>query len=642
MDARSTTVMILSMLLAAGTAPDAGAATIGPGPHVGDEGPEVRRGSPADRPVLFRDVRLFDGREVHGPRDVLVRGDTIAAVASEVAAPEDARVIEGEGRTLLPGLIDAHVHTLDPASLRQAAVMGVTTELDMFTSPELARRMKEQQRRGEATGRADLFASGHLATAPGGHGTQYGVEVPTLEGPDEAAGWVADRVEEGAHHIKIVHDDGSVAGVSFSTLSMATVRRLIEAAHAHDRLAVVHVSSLRAARRVVGAGADVLAHVWMDSVPADSTVRAMAESGVAVTPTLSIVRAAAGESAGPSLAEDPRLRPHLSDRTVGNLTATFPGAGQGGEGRGRTRYRAARRSVERLAEAGVPLLAGTDAPNPGTAHGPSLHGELSLLVEAGLTPVQALRSATSVPARVYGLDDRGRIEPGRRADLLLVEGDPTSDVTATRSIVGVWKGGRRVDRAAFGQRVEEARQEREERPTPAGSESGLVSGFEGDAPSARFGTGWRISTDQMMGGTSEASMEVVEGGAGGSSGALRITGEITEDARFPWAGAFFLAGPSMQQGIDLSAWDALSFRARGDGGSYSVMLFSESLGRQPATVRFGAGGSWQRHVFPLQDFRGVDGSGLIGVLFSGGDPGDFRFRIDDVRFVREEEGGGGS
>jgi len=84
---------------------------------------------------------------------------------------------------------------------------------------------------------------------------------------------------------------------------------------------------------------------------------------------------------------------------------------------------------------------------PGSWNGASLHGELALLVRAGLTPTEALAAATSVPARAFGLADRGRIAPGLRADLLLVRGDPTRDVTATRDIVGVWKAGVRIGRA---------------------------------------------------------------------------------------------------------------------------------------------------------------------------------------------------
>lgn len=102
--------------------------------------------------------------------------------------------------------------------------------------------------------------------------------------------------------------------------------------------------------------------------------------------------------------------------------------------------------MQQLIQAHVPILAGTDAPLPGTTYGASLHSELELLVREGLTPSQALAAATSLPAQSFRLNDRGRIRPGVRADLLLVEGDPTKNILATRNIVTVWKRGVRVHR----------------------------------------------------------------------------------------------------------------------------------------------------------------------------------------------------
>jgi len=105
------------------------------------------------------------------------------------------------------------------------------------------------------------------------------------------------------------------------------------------------------------------------------------------------------------------------------------------------------KAVNALHAAGVPILAGTDAPAPGSWNGASLHGELELLVRAGLAPAEALAAATSVPARIFHLEDRGRVAAGYRADLVLVRGDPTLDVTATRDIVAVWKAGVALRRA---------------------------------------------------------------------------------------------------------------------------------------------------------------------------------------------------
>ena len=103
--------------------------------------------------------------------------------------------------------------------------------------------------------------------------------------------------------------------------------------------------------------------------------------------------------------------------------------------------------------AGVDILAGSDVSEPlpilgGLAHGASLHHELQLLVAAGLSPVEALRSATSIPARRFGLTDRGRIVPGARADLLLVNGDPLTRITDTLSIQAVWRRGVALNPAA--------------------------------------------------------------------------------------------------------------------------------------------------------------------------------------------------
>jgi len=121
-------------------------------------------------------------------------------------------------------------------------------------------------------------------------------------------------------------------------------------------------------------------------------------------------------------------------------------------------YSRAEDNVRRLADAGITLLAGTDAPNPGTVFGASLHRELELLVRCGISPAQALAAATAEPARVFGLADRGRVAAGQRADLVLVPGDPLTDITATRAIERIWRGGIGCDRRAFVASAAEAEQ----------------------------------------------------------------------------------------------------------------------------------------------------------------------------------------
>src|SRR5262249_36070191 len=199
------------------------------------------------------------------------------------------------------------------------------------------------------------------------------------------------------------------------------------------------------------------------------------------------------------LVEDPDLAPFLPAAEVRGLKAINPLKPL----RGST---AAERAIpgetaRRLTALGVPILAGTDAPSMGVSYGVSLHRELELLVAAGLSPAEALAGATSLPAVAFGLSDRGRIASGLRAALLLLDGDPMTDIKATRKIIGVWKRGRPIDRDSWRERVhKEARGEISKGNTspPPGSESGLVSDFEGGAVRSEFGSGWTPSSDSAF------------------------------------------------------------------------------------------------------------------------------------------------
>ncbi|HEV8628834.1 MAG TPA: amidohydrolase family protein, partial [Thermoanaerobaculia bacterium] len=352
-----------------------------------------------ERPSLaITNVRIFDGTRVIPRGTVVVSGRLITAVGPRVRVPAGVAVVDGRGATLLPGLIDAHTHTWGDA-LTRAAVFGVTTELDMFTVPAFAQVMRAEQAGTGAPGRADLFSAGFLATAPGGHGTEYGMPVPTLTTPAEAQSWVDARLAEGSDYIKIISEDGSSYGRSIPTLDRDTIAALVAAAHQRGKLAVVHVSTEARAEEALAAGADGLAHVFDDRPPEQAFVDLAVEDKAFVVATLTVVESTSGVASGHALPDDPRLAPYLLPSEVDNLRTAFPLHGQ-------PRFQNALDAVRRLRDARVSILAGTDAPNPGTTHGASIHRELELLVSAGLTPVQALAAATAVPAKAFHLTDR--------------------------------------------------------------------------------------------------------------------------------------------------------------------------------------------------------------------------------------------
>src|SRR5262249_10231517 len=352
---------------------------------------------------------------------------------------------------------------------------------------------------------------------------------------------------------KIVYDDGKSYGVNIPTVSKETMAAVIASAHKRGKLAVVHISTLEGARDAIESGADALVHIFSDRPPDTGFARLVAAHRAFVIPTLTVTESVTGFAGGATLATDSALASALSPTDAADLKKTFPvrpGA--------QLSYPAAQEAVRQLKAARVPILAGADAPNPGTLHGASVHRELELLVKAGLTPAEALAAATSAPAAQFRLSDRGRLEPGRRADLLLVEGDPTADIKATRNIARVWKAGVAVDRQAYIASIEKLKAEAErlrKQPAPAGSESGLISDFEEEKVSAKFGSGWSVSTDSMAGGKSRAEMKVAPEGTKGSRGSLLITGEISPDLSYAWAGAMFSPGASMMSPANLSSKD---------------------------------------------------------------------------------------
>ena len=515
---------------------------------------------------VIRGVRVFDGTRVIGPSTVVVRDGKIASMGDGSDAPASLPVIDGSGKTLLPGLIDSHTHSFGNA-LRQALESGVTTELDMFTDWRYARQIKNEQAEGKDTDMADLRSAGTLATAPKGHGTEYGLNIPTIAGPAEAQAFVDARIAEGSDYIKIIY----TVPLPMPTVSKETLAALVQAAHKRGKLAVVHINSRQGALDAIECGADGLAHLFEDQPPGAKFGQFVAAHHAFVVPTLTVLE---------------------SSHTYAN----------------------AEEALRQLKAAGVPILAGTDVPNVGS-HGAAMHHELELLVRAGLTPVEALRAATSTPAAAFHLDDRGVIRAGARADLLLVKGDPTATIAVTRDIAGVWKAGNALAST-------------ETAPPLA---AGDISDFEDGTAKAAFGSGWLSTADKVAGGKSEAEIKVVAGGANGSNYSLLVEGEVRPGFVFPFAGAAFFPAAKPMEPANLSAAKSIRFRAKGDGKTYRVMVYTRAGGYMPGMKTFAAGPEWTEYTFPLSDFNGTDGHDITAISFAAGpEPRKFSFQIDDV------------
>jgi imidazolonepropionase-like amidohydrolase len=307
-------------------------------------------------------------------------------------------MVRHRGATLLPGLIDAHVHLRGTGDLEELVRWGVTTALDMGSWPPALIEELRRARRTDvrSTGAGAVGPGSPLARIPGRPGDSI------VTKPEDGRRFVAARVAEGVDYIKVIVDPPGRGGPD-----QATVAAIVQAAHDAGRMVVAHASNTGAVATAQAAGADVLTHAPLDAALDDAAVAEVVRSRRTSVPTLVMMEGVAANAPVPGLD-----------------------------------YRHARDSVAALHRAGVPIVLGTDANQaPGVPanvpYGESVHRELELLVEAGLTPAQALHAATGAAADRFGLPDRGRIAPGLRSDLLLVGGDPITDITSTRAILAV-------------------------------------------------------------------------------------------------------------------------------------------------------------------------------------------------------------
>jgi imidazolonepropionase-like amidohydrolase len=355
---------------------------------------------------VITNVTLFDGDKVIENTSVLVKDGLIAEVSEKIKT--DAAVINGEGKFLMPALTNGHVHAWDPKSLWDASRAGVVNLLDMH-GMEMAQGVMKGLK--DSTNYARYFVAGAAATVPGGHGTQYGFPTPTLTKPEEAEGFVNDRLMAGASYLKIIVEPWK------ETLSHETVKALIDAAHSKAIVAVVHISKVEDAKKVLANGADGLVHLWWDTLISTEELQQWAKNkDCFIMPTMLTNKLI--------LPEIRKTAPEGSIMSDEELL----------------------QQIKNAYDAGITILAGTDPPNAGINYGTDLYKELDLLSQAGIPAIEVLKSATSLPPKYFKLGMLGMVKEGYKADLILLNANPILDIQNISNITTVWKEGKEIKR----------------------------------------------------------------------------------------------------------------------------------------------------------------------------------------------------
>ncbi|MFC0674541.1 amidohydrolase family protein [Brachybacterium hainanense] len=391
--------------------------------------------------LVIAGVRVITGTGAVIPAgDVLVEGGRIRRLKTGSAGPDHAGadLIDGRGMTLIPGLVDAHCHldflqcrsglrawlwsrTALPKALSELVACGITAIRTMADPPERVLSLRRRAARGRVRS-PRLVSAGPALTAPGGHPqVTVGKDNPWLarritrgiRSAGEGRAAVRRLHRAGADLIKIVYQGGVYAdqGVEIAKLSPDAARAVIEEAHRLALPVSAHTHYEHDVRELLGMGIDSLEHGISEQPVADpETLDRWREAGVPLVPTLVISRDVRNADGEPYLVQASR-----------NLRAAH--------------------------EAGVRIAAGTDS-MVGALPADSLHDELRLMVEAGLTPHEALQAATRNAAELLRLEDRGVIAEGAAADLVLLGADPLEDISNVGDIRLVIKDGRIVHRAA--------------------------------------------------------------------------------------------------------------------------------------------------------------------------------------------------
>jgi imidazolonepropionase-like amidohydrolase len=418
-----------------------------------------------NHPILLKNANVIvgDGSRPQANTDILIQGDTIAEIGKNISA-ENANEVDASGKTVMPALISAHVH--------MGVLKGTTSSGSNYTRENVLRQLKRYADYGVlntqvmGTDRPVLFQNGlydsiRQGLLPGARmlSAGYGFNIPANVDPSSMLGNLyrpasADAIPKemdsiAALNVKIVKIWVDDMGGSAPKMEPAVYRAIIKEAHQRNIRVAAHLYYLSDARKLVNEGLDIIAHSIRDSVVDDAFVQLMKAHNVVYIPTLSLDKFNYAYSENPDWVDDPFFKDALEPGVYEMITSEKFKTEQKNSpalARNKHAFEIAMQNVKKLADGGVLIALGTDSGAfPVRVQGYSEHMELQLMNEAGLTPLQAIEAGTRNAAIALQLEENfGTIQKGKVADLLVLDGDPSTEIKNTRKIEAVYKAGKKI------------------------------------------------------------------------------------------------------------------------------------------------------------------------------------------------------
>jgi imidazolonepropionase-like amidohydrolase len=355
--------------------------------------------------TIIKNVNVFTGNEYVENVHMVFNEKSILSISIDIDDYKNATVINGTNKTIIPPLVNAHVHVWSPAALKESLQAGIFANLDMHTTDQSANLLRAYN---DSLGYSKYFSSNAAATVPNGHGTQFGIPVPTINDEVSPEQFVQDRLDANADYIKVIREP------IMSTLSKQQSLKVIQAAHKSNVLAVGHSHVLDESITLAEQGIDGLVHIWIDKKADKETLSAMKDGKMFMAPTILVTDALL------------KLRKNA------------------GRGESDLSTEEVLQEIKKAHDAGIPILAATDSPNMQFNFSDQLFDEMDLIKKTGLSNIEVLKSATTNTYTAFSLDGFAELKKGSLPNFVLIEGNPVTELNDIRNKKMVYQNGKLV------------------------------------------------------------------------------------------------------------------------------------------------------------------------------------------------------
>ncbi|MFK7922661.1 MAG: CIA30 family protein [Bacteroidia bacterium] len=538
--------------------------------------------------------------------------------------------IDLSGQFIVPAFVDLHTHSWGNAGVggqmeflmtsgvaERMLYCGVTAFLDLFSEENSIFAIRQQQRSEGLLG-ADIYCAGPILTCDGGHGTEYGIPTRVINTPEQATKVVKALVEERQPDVvKIVYDN---APRRLPTIDLATLQAAIKAANKLKVKTVIHIGSWQDVIDALEAGASAITHLPAGEMPEEVTALFLSKKAV-IIPTLTVETELVEFAEKPQILDSELLAGATNSllidsyRDTANLdprTAAFMHFQEhAGEHLGS--------SLKALYDAGVTIYTGTDGGNPGIFQGYSVHREMVLMSQMGMSNWDVLTAASTGAADFLGLSYG--VQEGDLANLVVLQADPSKNIANTQQIVQVIQHGQLIDRAALAYQ--------ESRSTQWSGK--MISDFSDNSKV------WQAMSDQIQGGASKVEVNIADG-------IFHAQGQLQTTTQMPYGWVMISADLNAdKQPADISQFEGISIRYKLNKGSMYISMMDERVSNfDYHSFVLESGDDWQEVQIPFSDL-GQNftspamewlGEKIIGISFgtNGAQPMEFDMEVDWVKF----------